>query len=208
MTDALEAMREKVQARKDETISRRKKVWTPPDPARFRLGGVLAFDQTLTNTGYALVYSDHAGLMVVGAGVLEARTSLTGFEETYAKAERLERGISEAVRYGALASVSAIVHEMPSVQGYRTESSLLAGYLVRRAARDYARGIPVVAVSNLAMKALLLPPGQRDEKKYVRQAVESLIPKERREKPMVQRWNEHVHDAVGLALTFLYEGEG
>ena len=208
---ALEEMRESVREKAAKGPRPSKKVWTPPDPARFRHGRVLAFDQTLTNTGVALVVNDHAGLTVAYADLIGPfdRGDLRGFEETYSKAFRCEQVIAWHVSTMMTTSIppDTIVHEMPSVQGYRTESSLMAGYFVRRAAHHEARGVPVVAIQNQAMRTLLNHPHERYDKKFVKAAVESLIPKERRAKPHVHRWNEHVHDAVALALTHLYQPE-
>lgn len=202
MSSALEEMRESVREKAAKGPKARKKVWTPPDPARFRHGYVLSFDQTLTHTGYTVVQSDYSGLWVRMGDVVDVTTNRKGFEETYHKAEQLAPRLAGLCAMGSF--VDSIVHEMPSVQGYRTESSLIAGLLIRQAASQTARGVPVVAVSNMSMRALLNAPEDRHEKKHVRIAVEALIPKEHR---TTRRWNEHVHDAVGLALTHLYEPE-
>ncbi len=204
-TDALDQMRQTAREKAAAGPKRRKKAWEPPDPSRFRHGLCLAFDQTLTNTGIALVRSDHSGIFVMYAESVTVKSDLTSFEGTYDKADKMEQLINGAT--SALTSVGAteIVHEMPSVSGYRIESALIGGYLVRRAARTYARGVPVTAVSNRSMRALLNAPDERDEKKYVRQAVESLIPEENRSHKHIRNWNEHVHDGVALALTHLYQ---
>lgn len=199
--DALAQMRESVREKAARGPKPRKKVWTPPDPARFRHGSLFSLDQTLSHTGYALVRSDHQGVAVLIGDVLDVKTDRKGFEETYHKAEQLAPRLNGLLMTAAMMGVDAIVHEMPSVQGYRTESSLIAGLLVRQAAKDHARGTPVRAVSNQAMKALLCPPDKRDEKRYVKEAVNALIPNWMR---TTRRWNEHVHDAVALALTDLY----
>lgn len=199
--EALEAMRLTARERAAAGPKPSKKVWTPPDPARFRHGSVFALDQTLSHTGYTLVQSDHTGLWVRMGDVLDVKTDRKGFEETYHKAEQLAPRLN-GLLFSATYWATDIVHEMPSVQGYRTESSLIAGLLIRQAAKDHARGVPVHTVSNQTMKTLLCPPGKRDEKKHVKAAVEALIPKDRR---TTHRWNEHVHDAVALALTHLYD---
>ena len=54
---------------------------------------------------------------------------------------------------------------------------------------------------NQSMRAMLNPPGERHEKKYVKSAVEALIPQEHNH---ARRWNVDVCDSVGLALTHLY----
>ncbi len=206
-TDALEQMRQTAREKAAAGPKRRKKAWEPPDPSRFRHGICLAFDQTLTNTGIGLVRSDHNGLVVMYAESLTVKSDLTSFEQTYDKANKMKRAIAAPMSALTSIGVTAIVHEMPSVQGHRIESALMAGYLVREAADTWARGIPVTAVSNRSMRALLNAPDERVEKKHVRQAVESLIPEDGRTGEFIRNWNEHVHDAVGLALTRLYVKE-
>ena len=202
--DALEQMREQVRQRAAQAPKGRRKQWTAPTSDQFAHGSILAIDQTLTNCGFAMVTSSYKGLSVTSTGVIVTKTDKKGFEETYDKADQLERLLPELL-IGAGVFATGIVMEMPAVAGYRTESSLMAGWLVRQAARQHARGLKVHMVSNTAMKALLCAPGQRHEKKYVRAAVESLIPEANRRG--LRRWNEHVHDAVALALTHLYRGE-
>ncbi len=205
MVDPLEQMRQTAREKAAAGPKRRKKAWEPPDPSRFRHGLVLAFDQTLTNTGVALLRSDYGGLALEYAESVTVRSDLTSFEGTYDKADKMERGLAGLMSALAGLGVTGIVHEMPSVSGYRIESALIGGYLVRRLARTYARGVPMTAVSNRSMRTLLNAPDERDEKRYVRQAVESLIPEEGRTGEFIRNWNEHVHDAAALALTHLYQ---
>lgn len=205
MSAPLDAMRAKVREGA-ATPKKRKKEWSPPDPTRFRHGYVLSFDQTLTHTGWAAVISGADGIWLGATGSFPLTSEKTGFEGTYDKAERLYQSLCR-VMIGFSMSAEAIVTEMPAVQGYRTESSLMAGREVRRAAAEYARGVPVVTVANQTMRALLNPPEQRYEKHHVKSAVEALIPEVARTGRPITRWNQNVHDAVGLALTYLYEKE-
>jgi hypothetical protein len=180
-----------------------KKVWVAPVLEDFAHGRVLALDQTLTKTGFSVVTRDHEGLHILEGNMLipETRSDLKGFELTFAKAASLGNGL-DALMLMMSATVDVIVHEMPSVHGYRIESSLMAAREVRRAALGYARGVPVVAISNLSMRAMLNPPNERLGKKYVKSAVEALISDYHR---APKRWNEDVCDSVGLALTYLYQ---
>lgn len=180
-----------------------KKVWTAPVEADFGLGTVLAFDQTATKTGFAVVRHGHDGLYVLDGNLVETKAGegLVGFEQTLRKSVAMEQALSRVVMLLG-ASVDAIVHEMPAVSGYRIESSLLGAHAVRMAALAHARGVPVRTISNQAMRAVLNAPEQRDEKRYVGIAVDALIPRQQR---TTKRWNQDVHDAVGLALTYLYQ---
>lgn len=204
MSAELEALRAKIRTGK-QPLARRASAaanWRPLD--RDRLSGasrrILAFDQTVNHTGAALLVIERSGRVIVDrTWMVEPKDPRpdTSFTEIYRRLEDIEQGVQWVLRecYGAL---SAIVAEMPTPRGYRVESSLLAGQEVRRAARSWQPTVPMVMVGNGSMRALLTPPGQRQEKRYVRQALEELIPQEDRQ---VKYWNEHVHDAVGLGLT-------
>ena len=200
-TDLLEQMRQRIAEGGKPKVS--KKAWTAPVREDFALGRVLAFDQTLTKTGFSLVVHDNASLRVAEANLLlpEVDKSLKGFEQTFARAAWLDLRLPMLMALLA-PQVDVVVHEMPAVQGYRTESSLMAAQCVRRAARGAVGGVPVAMVSNQTMRKVLNAPEQRFEKKYVGQAVDALIPAEQR---TAKRWNQDVHDSVGLALTYLYQ---
>lgn len=180
-----------------------KKVWTAPTEADFGHGTVLAFDQTVTKTGYAVVRHGHDGLHVLDGNLIvpKAGNHLLGFEQTLVKSVAMEQALNMVLMLVG-GSIDVVVHEMPAVTGYRIESSLLGAHAVRVATLNHARGVPVRSVSNQAMRAVLNTPEERHEKKYVGIAVNDLIPRERR---TTQRWNQDVHDAVGLALTYLYQ---
>jgi Holliday junction resolvasome RuvABC endonuclease subunit len=180
-----------------------KKAWVAPVLEDFAHGRVLALDQTLTKTGFSVVTRDHQGLHVLEGALLRTDhdPDLSGFELTFLKAERMGQHF-DALMMMTASCVDVVVHEMPAVIGYRLESSLMAAREVRRAAFTYARGVPVVMVSNQTMRAMLNAPGERKEKKYVKTAVEALIPTSRR---ITRHWNVDVCDSVGLALMHLYQ---
>lgn len=197
--DPLERMREQISRRRSPV---RRKAWTAPSVDDFAYGSVLSFDQTLSKTGFAVVVHDSQGLRVTEGAVIRHKVPETGFEETYAKAILMEADIEAVVTFLGL-GVEEVVHEMPSVQGYRTESSLFAGYFVRRAVDRYARGLPVVMVSKQATAALLVPPDRRTGgKAAVKAAVNVLIPAEQR---TVKAWNQDVTDAVANGLYRLHQ---
>lgn len=199
-TQVRDAIRASVAARKVREPS--KKVWSAPAAEDFAFGTVLAFDQTITKTGVALVDHDYTGIHVRVTNLIKpvAGDHLRGFEQTLTKSLAMERGVCGVLLM--LGKVDAIVHEMPSVMGYRIESSLLAAHSVRSMASQHSRGVPVHMVSNQAMRAVLNAPDQRDEKKYVKAAVEALVDMSARGPGP---WNQDVHDAVGLALTYLHK---
>lgn len=178
-----------------------KKVWKPPALTDFAHGRVLAFDQTLTKTGFSVVVSDYEGLHITEGNVLRPsdRSDLSSFELTLHKAASLGSQL-EALMMMLGGTVDLAIHEMPSVHGYRVESSLMAAREVRRAA-GLAR-VKVAMVQNQSMRALLNPPEERGPKKYVKSAIESLIPQDRRH---AKSWNQDVADSVGLALTYFHQ---
>lgn len=161
---------------------------------------VLAFDQTLSHCGMALVSAQGGVPLVRFAGELRPQVdpALTSFERTYAKALALRGLLREPEPVTAMACADIIVYEMPAVGGYRTESSLLAGYVVRQFAHE--SGLPVAMVSNTSMRALIAPVSEG--KAPIARAIDALVPEGRR---YARSWNEHVRDAVGLALTHLHK---
>lgn len=191
---------------KDQPTKRRlaRNPYQPPVLDDFALGAVLALDQTLTKTGWAYVVRDLKGLHVPVGGLLvpDIDDRLRGFEGTYAKAAALEELLISKVviphLFLAAKPPEAVVHEMPSVRGHRTESSLLAGREVRRV----VGGRTMVMMINRRSAYATLVGSPDAEKAEGTKTVNRLIPKERRK---TTSWNQDVHDAVILALKYLYE---
>lgn len=188
-----------------------KKEWTPPEREVFvrRARKILAFDQTVNHTGWAVLETvtpdegDDGRIVVRATGILEPpKDTLAGNEATLVRADWMLDNIASMMSHFSAPyhGIERVVYEMPiAAGGYnRPESILLGALAVRRAADRY--GLPVVAMSNTSMKALLLPREQRAEKKYVGRAVEGLL--DHREKGP---WNEHIKDSVALGLTYIYK---
>lgn len=176
-----------------------KQEWRLPTVDDLAYGSVLAFDQTLTNCGMAHVGHDSRGLLVTVVDLLAPASRETGFKGTYSKSIELAHLVEQAIESTSrMRRIDEVVHEMPSTGGFRTESALLAGYVVQQAAVDH--GLPCVMVANASMRSLLVPPERRKDKSKtpIREAIDTLFPA-RPDGP----WNEHVRDAVGLALTRL-----
>lgn len=193
---AVEQMRASVRAKgKDPRVT--KKVWVQPEAEDFAEGSVLAFDQTLTKTGWAVV-TCAGGIGVTSGGMLVPRidTSLKSFEQTLAKAEELGLLLDDLV--GEFYWVDQVVHEMPAVHGHRTESSLMAAREVRRVIAE-SLSKTVEAINRQAAYATIV--GDRHApKRVMKEAVERLAPTRH-----VERWNQDVSDAAGLALKYLYD---
>lgn len=199
---------EKIRARIRSPRKGSKKVFVPPELGDFRTGTVLSFDQTLTKTGWSLVRVTAGGISVLFADLIKnPMPDHTSFEQTLRRSVVMRHRMEEVVGMHGLA-VDAIVHEMPSVQGYRTESSLCGAQALWSVVDDFNRqGMftqagPLAMISKQRAYAHLVgvyPP----EKRHVTEAVNRLIPAERRR--MVHRWNQDIHDSVLNALEYLYD---
>jgi hypothetical protein len=196
----LDTLRDRI---KDATPARRgrRRAWVEPVPEDFAYGTALAFDQTLTKTGWAVVVNNDFGLQVSAGGRLmpEPPEDLTGFEQTFAKAERMGLLIQRTLSLQRTQMVDVVVHEMPAVRGHRIESSLMAAREVRRSASQYGR--PVAMVSRQHAYAVLVghPHGDKAEGTA---RVNALVPAHRRN---TRAWNQDVHDAVLLGLQWLHD---
>jgi hypothetical protein len=197
-------MRERLRSRRLRPSRRASANWSAPTVDSFGYGRILAFDQTLTKTGWSFVENTpEEGLRVIEANLLMPQVAMEGFEATYEKA-RLIGGAVEMIVSIHGGDVDEVVHEMPAVQGRRIESSLMAGREVRRAVSVHCPTTPLRMVSKQQAASLLLPPDRRqakDSKAAVKAVVNTLIPPEMRH---AQRWNQDVTDSVALALTRLY----
>ena len=175
--------------------------WTPPQLTDFAEGTVLSFDQTLTNTGWAVICHGGGELLVTSTGMIKPTSGgLTAHEATYVKALSLGNQIKALTRYDFIGNRHT-VYERPSVVGRRIDSALIAGNEVYRATNGFC-----TAVSNRHAKAVLVGrAGTRADpvtKTHVKEAVERHVT---RPAQGDYPWNEHVRDAVMLGLVHLYD---
>lgn len=187
------------QMRETKLVSPRAEKWMPP----VFLGSgtkVLAFDQTLRNTGYVLLVDEVKGPVIKFSGMIQPEGDSRGsFLDTYARGLHLFESVKELL--GSIVDlVDEVVIEMPPVgRAFRSESSLIAGQMIFTAVKKSWSMEPIL-VSNLSMKSKLLSPEKRaakPTKSDVKRAVESYV-----ERPS-GRWNEHIVDATALGLTRL-----
>lgn len=203
----MEALRERI---KESSAGRkrrgRRRVFEAPTVEDFAYGWVLAFDQTLTKTGWALVCHNPPadatprpvvpGLSIAAGGLIRPEIpALRSFEETFAKAEAMGEALGRVIDEHQW--VHAVVHEMPAVIGHRLESSLMAAREIRRA--NHGRR-PVSMISRQQAYATLVGAPHTD-KAHGTARVNVLIPREQRH---TTHWNQDVHDAVLLGLQHLY----
>jgi hypothetical protein len=183
-----------------------RKGWTPPQaPGDFAYGTVQAFDQALANTGMVVVKSNEAGIHLLLTTLIRPPADvqeIKSHEGNYARADSLYAAVCRN-RSGFAANADAVVYERPPVSGMRTESITLAGREIHR-----ATGGQAVLVDNRHAKSVIVGTAGSSRKKvtkaHVKAAVERyVVPPADQGKTMP--WNEHVRDAVLLALTWLYD---
>lgn len=166
----------------------------------FREIKILAFDQTLTNTGWAKV--DCYDQSVEACGMISPTApNLKSFELTFEKARQLEEAVVNLLDLYKY-DIDVVAVEMPAVVGYRTESSLIAAEKVFTACRIVGLPKPVI-ISRQHAAAVVAGNGKAD-KRETGAAVDAMITS----RPNGGKWNEHIRDAVLLALCEGLDSEG
>lgn len=158
---------------------------------------VLAFDATLSHTGWVLFEVLGGRIIIRSKGIINPETSQTGYRATWDKARQLRGYLDGVVGHGA-PQVHRVV-EAPSVGGgNRTESSLIAGLLIYL---DWPRVTHDVSATHVSA-VLLGDPRVRsaERKKMIRSAVTALCPEAAQ-----SGWNEHIRDALATGLTYLHD---
>lgn len=192
MSDLRERAKEAAKGRKQP------KVWEAPHWSDFASDvRVVAFDQSLSNTGWVDFQMTSTGvLMVYRRGTIRSNVETKGHIGTMDKADSLKR----ALMGESAPTYARIVGEVTPVMGHRLESSLLAGYVLRQVYPD------VEFISRQTALALLLPLDQRKEKKHSREVLNRYASADASgvfsERAMP--WNEHQRDALMLGLTYLH----
>lgn len=178
------------------------KSFRPPEPSDFTPGvKVLCFDQTLNNCGWALLSTEFDGISVLNSGTIRPPAvgrEVKGFESTFTKSIFLARDIRELLnkRFGQF---DKVVLELPSVMGYRTESSLVAAVSICIKLDEMGYDFPTFVSRQSAGAALC---GDRAASKTRSSEVVNRLVTERPFK--VGAWTEHVRDAVFVGLRDLY----
>lgn len=185
-----DALRSRIQASRRSV---RRKVWGPVKIASLATDvPVLAFDQSLSHTGWVLTVLHNTGR----AEVLDRGT----FKMTDIVEKGHEGSLLRGVQLQTLLShsrndvVDDVVYETPPVRGYRIESSLLAALAVRVVYPG------AVGVQRQRAISLFLPMEKRSEKKHTIEVVERFTGR-------ADRWNEHERDAFLLAMAYLHDLE-
>ena len=168
----------------------------------FQHGEVIAFDQSIANTGYVYLVSGKEGVRVEMCGSLAVPPDgyPKGHEGTLLRADTLAALADRILRR---LPVTTVVHETPPVatgRMARPESSLVSATAIRQVARHH--GHPVVMVSNQHSKKVLVDNGNATKAEW-HQAIERLPWTHTGHRPT----NEGQRDAMCLALTYLIEKE-
>jgi Holliday junction resolvasome RuvABC endonuclease subunit len=175
-----------------------------------RKGVLLAFDQSLSNTGYVVLDNQSpnfmdAQLKFMTTGMLKARDDVKGHEKVLDRAMDLFWEVQDTCRQWR---PTWVTFETPPVGGRmsRPESSLLGAHSIRLAALIENPFVKVQMVSRQAAAKRWTGNGNAD-KKVVRAALEALLAYHQIEKPQGP-WNEHVVDALSLGLLFMEAKDG
>lgn len=156
---------------------------------------VLAFDQSLASTGWAVVSTDGDGNPYVEKTgmILTSQTEVGGYEDTFARVATIETEMMLVVTEFAAGSV---VHEMPATFGKRTDASLASALTLRSVCRRAS--VPCVGYQAQRVKKAVTGKANAT-KAEVKSSIKSLVPNVVKVKPN----NEHTNDAISVALTHL-----
>jgi Holliday junction resolvasome RuvABC endonuclease subunit len=180
----------------------------PPPPDLWgseRSMTVIAFDQALANTGWVVVrYDFFAPPLLYALGTIKTPPldDRVSWDDTLERSTRLMAGVLDLLY---LFGPDLVLHEMPPVGGgpfvRAAYSSVVAAVSVRTAA--YLTKAPVDHISAQSVKKFLTGNGNA-KKQEVRKAINALIESGRVDTNPAERFqlNEHIADAIGIALAY------
>ena len=184
-----------------QPAKKRKSTWHQPTLEDLAEGTVLAFDQTFSKTGFAVVKRGLFGLTVLAHGFLneppipDSPRFWDILQRTEWMGERMGGVVRDTRSMLGPGQGFEVVHEAPILHGMRVESSLLGAVKVWEACK--ANGLPQpTIVENRHMLNTLCPPTDRSGKPAIKRAVNQFHDTNK-------GWNEHNRDALALALTHL-----
>lgn len=192
--------------------TRKPKQEYPPNWAEWQWpeATVLAFDQSLANTGWSVVrFSPTAKPRVLIYGTIntEGIEGLAGWHDSLARGEILLREMAAVMTIARSSwTIDAFVHEMPAMMGRvqtkKQEGPAISAMCMRAAARMHQRAefrsIPIVMMEIHRTKKWLTGDANA-EKPAVRAGVFQVV----RE----FRTNEHVADSIALAIAAVAQGD-
>jgi len=207
MNDSNNLVPDEILARIRAEVQRAKTVrppkdWRPPVPEDFTPDvQILCFDQSLSNSGWALLNTDEGKIKVVDSGTIRPpalETKSRGFELTLTKSVFLAREI-QVILSRLYGQYEQVVIELPSIFGYRTESSLVAAATICIELDRGGEDLPVLVSRNSAGAFLC---GDRHASKSTSSNLVATLVEDRKPSGKGQ-WTEHVRDAVFVGLRHL-----
>ena len=163
-------------------------------------GTIISFDQSLANTGYAVLdYDSVVGISILEMDVIHtiSRYGNKSWEDTLDRCTQLLEKVTELfLKF----SPAIILHEMPPVgRGmYRAESSVVTATVIRCVGA--LKGVSVSMVSAQRVKKYLTGDGNA-KKQLVKKALGQRF--EIQLKTPGLKWNEATADSLGIAVTYL-----
>lgn len=186
------------------------KSWRPQSAGDFTAWQqILCFDQALNNCGWALLNTDPEVAAigakpypcVVESGTIRSPSVGKGFEGTFTKAVLLAQSLRKLLAGLHGRHQNGVVLELPSVVGYRTESSLVAAVTICITLDEM--GLEFPRFISRPSAAATLCGNKSASKKESSDMVDGLI----REHPSgTGQWTEHVRDAVFVGLKAVHSG--
>lgn len=174
---------------------------------------IISFDQALSETGYVVIQSlaDHGPPRFEATGMLTATHDVKGHENTLLRASSLYLEAKGLIAYHKPAMDNlplVVVHETPPTSAghgkmARPESSLLAALAIRVAAMECNCRV----VMRARQKAYKRFTGSGNaEKKFMKEALTKLLDARGIKRPEGP-WNQHIIDALGIALLEVEGGQ-
>lgn len=171
--------------------------WNPPTALDIPVGSMIAFDQSIRNTGWVHLISDGAGAVKLKSlGTLRTKPKeQKGWESTLADANELY-GLLRVLFWNLFPTEEhGIAFESPAAYGLRTESSALSAFAIKILAHE--EGVVPSMIGAQTMKKFMTGNGNA-KKPQVKLSIENNF-----------KWienlhwlrNEHERDALGIGLT-------
>jgi hypothetical protein len=172
--------------------------WQPPAAEKLAEDiFVLAYDQSLSSSGWAALHRSGSLVCLEGHGTLHVKAELAGHAGTFQKAHRM-RMLMEDIFFSwkpcHAGDSCVIAYEATPVAGRRLESSLLGGFLVH----ELSGGTGIAVSPAHASKVLAGTP--RHDKNEIKLAVARYVPE-----VLNRGWDEHSRDALAVGLTVLWD---
>ena len=195
-------MWDELRAQVGEHLGSQDAPWEPPGCDDFRCCKVMAFDPSLSATGWVHLLVHRLGrqhrIALLAKGTLRVRTGRSGYLGTYERATLVKTLVEEVIWRGHDGhEPSAIAWEAPAVRGHRLESSLIAGLMVYQA----CGGKGTVIQANHASALLTGSPAH--DKGAIGAAVARYVPG-----AQSRVWNHNERDALAIALAYALDLDG